>query len=263
MHIEGFDCLESPLSPSLSSGKTFFRITDGHGEYFVEEGKFRMTILSERKNIRLISICLFSLMIYAYLLSQSLPGIYFLEHHFQRYEVTKSIAERFDLSIPEGSEGITGSDGRTYSLYGLGWSILAVPFYLSGKWLGMPPENLVLMLNPMAGAVCVTLVFLFSIALGYTRRSSLAVAIFYGLGSMAWPLAKQPFDHTVETLFILSSVYFMYLYVSRDKNVCLVFSALSIGIAINTRLTSSLILPALFFMIIWKYMQNRQRSWAF
>jgi hypothetical protein len=105
------------------------------------------------------------------------------------------------------------------------------------------------LLNPLVGAATVTLVFLFSIALGYSRRSSLVVAIFYGLGTLAWPMAKHPFDHVVETLFVLLSVYFMYLHASKNAIMQLILSALCIGFAINTRLVSILTLPALLVMM--------------
>jgi hypothetical protein len=205
--------------------------------------------LPQIKNIKRIAICLFTFVTHIYLLSLSLPNVYSVDQYHQRYEVTRSIVERFDLSIPEGYDGIEGIDGRTYSLYGLGWSILAVPFYTVGKFVGRSPENLLSILNPVAGAATVTLVFLFSIALGYSRRSSLAVAIFFGFGTFAWPLAKHPFDHVLETFFVLLSVYFMYLHVSKNGTKRLIISALCFGIAINIRLLSIMALPALLVLM--------------
>jgi hypothetical protein len=93
-----------------------------------------------------------------YLLSKSY--IYDVEQHAQRYQVAKSIVEKGELSIPESTYSMRGMDGRSYSLYGLGWSILAVPFYVGGKYVGNP-ENFTLLLNPLVGAATVTLVFIF------------------------------------------------------------------------------------------------------
>src|SRR3989337_2366872 len=180
----------------------------------------------------------------------SLSPFIAIDQYISRYEVTKSIAERFEISIPEGSHtSVKGADGRTYSLYGLGWPILAVPLYFIGKIFGWDPGTFTILLNQLAGTATVPLVFLFSIALGYSRRSSLVVAIFYGFGTFAWPLAKHPFDHIVETLFVLLSVYFMYLHTSKNTIIHLLLSAFCIGFAINTRLVSILALPALFVMM--------------
>jgi hypothetical protein len=65
---------------------------------------------------------------------------------------------------------------------------------------------------------------------------------------MAWPLAKQPFEHVVETLFILLSVYFLYLFILREKITRLILSAVFLGIALNIRITSLLVVPALFLI---------------
>jgi len=75
------------------------------------------------------------------------------------------------------------------------------------------------------------------------------VSMFYGFGTFAWPMAKHPFDHTVETLFVLLSVYFMYLHSTKNAIMQLILSALCLGVAINTRLVSILSLPALLVMM--------------
>ena len=204
--------------------------------------------ISEGGKIRFIAIYLFTFVICVYFVS--LSSFPLIDQFVSRYEVTKSIVERFNLSIPEGNQSnIKGVDGRSYSLYGLGWPILAAPLYIIGKIFGREPVTHVFLLNPLAGAATVTLVFLFSIALGYSRRSSLVVAIFYGFGTFAWPMAKHPFDHIVETLCVLLSVYFMYLHTLKNKIIQLLISAFCIGFAINTRLVSVLALPALMVMM--------------
>src|SRR4030067_2956213 len=204
--------------------------------------------LSEGGKIRVTAIYLVTFVTCVYFIS--LSTFFAIDQYISRYEVTKSIAERFEVSIPEGSPtSIKGVDGRTYSLYGLGGPILAVPLYMMGKIFGHYPVTHVFLLNTLAGSATVTLVFLFSTALVYSRRSSLVVAIFYGFGTFAWPLAKHPFDHIVETLFVLLSVYFLYLHTSKNAITQLLLSALCIGFAINTRLVSVLALPALFVMM--------------
>jgi 4-amino-4-deoxy-L-arabinose transferase-like glycosyltransferase len=203
--------------------------------------------LSEGGIVRITAIYLVTFAICIYFLSIS--NVYVVDQHIQRYQVAKSIVEKWDVSIPESTSSIRGIDGRFYSLYGLGWPILVVPFYTIGKYVGRHPENLMLLLNPLIGAATVTLVFLFSIALGYSRRSSLIVALFYGFGTFAWPMAKHPFDHVVETLFVLLSVYFMYLHSTNNAIRHLILSALCLGIAVNTRLVSILSLPALLVLM--------------
>ena len=201
----------------------------------------------------------------AFHLSLFIVSIYLISYSFiwteyflHRFEDTKSLVDNLDFSISNlKSTGVIGIDGRIYSIHGLGWPVLAAPFYLVGKHTGLNPAVLVSLMALLVSGATVLLVFLFSRSIGYSNRSSLAAAIFYGLGSMAWPYSKHPSDHIIETFFILLSVYMMYIYRSQKKSFFLIFSALSIGYALNTRLTSSLIIPALYFMIIWDYIENR------
>jgi len=203
------------------------------------------------ETVRLIIFYLFTFFIAVYFLSTSIRNFYNTEASQLRFQVTKSIVERFDLSVPEGT-GMRGSDGREYSWLGVGSAILAVPFYIAGKLIGGTPENAVSVMNQIFGAATVVLVFLFSASLGYSRRASVIVSFLYGLCTMAWPLAKSPFDHNVETFFVLLSVYLIYLRMVDKKISYLVSSAISLGIAFITRPISMLIMPCLFiFMIIY------------
>jgi hypothetical protein len=203
---------------------------------------------SMNTKIRFLSLNLFICFVCIYLLSSSHSNAVDTDASKARYLVTESIVERSDLAIPD-SLGIKGVDGRDYSWYGLGQSILAIPFYIIGKYVGTP-ENAVSIMNPLFGAATVVLVFLFSIALGYSNRNSLYAAILYGLCTFAWPLAKQPFDHTMETFFVLLSVYLLYVHVSDRKPSYLLLSAFSIGCAFIIRQISILVLSPLLILIL-------------
>jgi len=203
---------------------------------------------------RAISFNLFIFFVSVYLLSTSPINISDTDVSQARYLVTRSIVEEFDLSIPSGL-GVKGVDGRDYSWHGLGQSILAIPFYIIGKYISAP-ENAVSIMIQIFGAAIAVLVFLFSTVLGYSQRISVLVSFFYGLCTFAWPLAKQPFDHTIETFFVLLSVYFLYLYVTNKKLLYLPFSAFSLGFAFITRQTSMLVIPALFILTIVSYLKR-------
>ena len=202
---------------------------------------------NREKTVWFISLNLFLFFTAIYLLTSSYTSVYDTDASQARYEVTRSIVENFELSIPKGM-GVKGIDGRDYSWFGVGSSAIAVPFYIFGSFAGSP-DYAVSIMNQLIGAATVVLVFLFSLALGYSTRISLTVSLFYGLGTFAWPLSKQPFDHTVETFFVIFSVYFAYLYTLNKQPRHLLFSAFGLGFAFITRLTSLLIAPALLLLI--------------
>jgi hypothetical protein len=202
----------------------------------------------------LVNLFVFFLSIY--LLTASGLNMLMTDVGAARIEVIKSIIDRFDLSIPSGL-GILGADGREYSLFGIGSVLAALPFFFIGKLSGASPENAVSVMNQIIGAATVVLVFLFSTTLGYTRRVSLLVSIFYGLGTFAWYYAKDPGDHTLETFCVLSAVFFMYRFNKACTKRYLFLSGISLGIALLTRPASTLIIPPL--LILMSFPQATRR----
>jgi 4-amino-4-deoxy-L-arabinose transferase-like glycosyltransferase len=196
---------------------------------------------------RALLLYLFLFFVSLYLLTSSGGAVYDSDQSMVRYETTRAIVERFDLSVP--GQGIRGIDGRDYSWYGIGQPLMAIPFYAAGKFTGFP-QAAVSIMNELFSAGTVVLIFLFCLSLGYSRRASCLVAIFYGLGTMAWPLSKQPFDHPVEAFCVLSSVYFMYRYTASEKLSGLVLSSFGAGLAFTIRYVPCLIVPPLLTQII-------------
>lgn len=204
---------------------------------------------------RLIVFHLFIFFFSIYFLTASLINFYNVEPSQLRIEVVRSMVERFDLSIPDG-HGVKGVDGKDYSWFGIGSVLISVPFYITAKSIGIYPEILVSKINQLVSAATVILVFLFCITLGFSRRASLSTSFFYGLGTMAWPLSKQPFDHIFETFFILLSVYYMYRHLINKKDSYLFLSSIFLGIAFITRLTSILVIFPLYILIIFYYLKK-------
>lgn len=183
-----------------------------------------------------------------YIFTSSGNSVFDSDASLARYELTKSIAEKFDLSIPAGY-GVRGIDGRDYSWSGLGYSIFSLPFYFAGKLTSSNPGLAVSLINQIVGVMTVILIFRFLLALGYSRRASFLIGIFYGLGTIAWPIAKQPFDNGLETFFVLLSIYYIYSYFQNTKTTSLIFSSFGLGFAFITRPTAILVTASIFFLL--------------
>ncbi|HOI16702.1 MAG TPA: glycosyltransferase family 39 protein [Geobacteraceae bacterium] len=166
-----------------------------------------------------------------------------------RLEVVASILERHDLNVPAGM-GMTGADGREYSWFGIGSVLLSLPLYLLGKIFGVQPCNPVMLLNPLFSVATVSLVFLFTLSLGYSRRSSVLVSILYGFGTLALYYAKDPGDHALETFFILLSFFGMHRFLVSGRTGYILISGMSLGMAFLTRGNSILIVPPLLLMLV-------------
>jgi len=194
-----------------------------------------------------IAIYLFILFLSVYFLTAS-GQVGFTDVGNARIEVLKSLVSKHELTVPAGI-GIKGADGREYSLFSIGSVVSAIPFYFLGKLIGVSPWSLINIINQISGAVTVVLVFLFSVSLGYSKRAALYTSIVYGCCTMAWYYSKDSGDHTLETLFVLFSIYFMFQYSINKKNLYFIFSIVSFGFAFITRPTSVLIIPSLLILI--------------
>lgn len=200
------------------------------------------------KNIAHIAMSLFMLLFSVYLVTA--PGyVYEADVSQLRMAVAASIVDRFDLTVTPDI-GIQGADGRSYSWFGIGPVLAAVPFYIAGKFSGVSPANYVCLFNLVIGALTAVLVFIFTAYLGYSLRAAFLASLFYGLGTMAWYYSKDPGDHTIETFLILLTLYFGHRFGKECKASDLILSALFLGMALLTRPTSILIMPALICQLI-------------
>jgi hypothetical protein len=204
-------------------------------------------------HIRIICFNLFILFSALYILTA--PGRIDVYDAKVRYNVTHNLIETGEL-VTEESTGLPGKDGRYYSWYGLGQSLLAIPFYILGKWMGNA-VTVVSLINPLIGAFTCVVIFRFCTRLGYSHRASLLVTFFYGLGTFAWPYAKMNHDGPITTLFTLLAVYCVFVYHKLGLYRYLVFSSCSLGVAVLTRFTSFVMLPAIFLFI---YFMNRSEG---
>lgn len=207
-----------------------------------------------RRTVRLIGFNLFIFFTATYLLTASgaaFSNALLSDVAQMRIEVARSIIERLDLNVPSGM-GMIGADGREYSWFGIGSVILFLPLFLFAKSAGLTPEHVVFIMNHFFGVATAVLVFFFSISLGYSRRAAVLVSMIYGLGTMAWYYSKDSGDHTIETFFILFSIYSMHRYTADKKVSQLLLSALSFGFSLITRPTAILIMPALFIMLFFR-----------
>ena len=119
------------------------------------------------------------------------------------------------LELPTTS-AVTGRDGKLFSKYALGLSLLAVPLYLLGQGLaavsgaataGDAARLWVSFLNPLALAGCGWLLLRFSRAFGFRQSTGRWLALAFVFASMAWPYAKTFYPQPALTFLLLWLVY--------------------------------------------------------
>lgn len=179
------------------------------------------------------------------------------------YLVTKNIVENHSLSIdPEGRPGLfkKGKDGKYYSKYGLGTSVLAIPFYYFGRTIGkllnIPSEfstkfSVSLMGSLLTALMCVV-IFKFTLKLNFPLRKCLILSSIYGLCTMAWAYSEDLYSTTIVNLFLFFAIYLIYDLCEKTPTSLIFYSGLSLGIAILTRYDTLIMVPILLLYLTVK-----------
>ncbi|MBU0511469.1 MAG: hypothetical protein KKD28_08130 [Chloroflexi bacterium] len=189
-------------------------------------------------------------------------------------------AQDASLFLPDTPEpfwttsAVPGRGGYTYSKYGIGQSLAAVPLYLLGGIGGglLTPENhsqpegwaarlAVSMLNPLALAGCGWLLVRFGRALGYRTSTSRWIALAAIFTSMAWPYVKTFYPQPGVMFLVLGAVYMAYRWRGTLDQHWLWGLSLACGAAILFRLSTIIILPAIVLYLTLAAPAHRRWDW--
>ena len=177
--------------------------------------------------------------------------------------VTKNIVEKHSLALDPLERRdliVKGKGDKYYSKYGLGTSILAIPFYLTGKIvaqvMGIPKDFVTKFFVSLMGAfitamMCV-FVFKLSLKMGFPLKISFMLPLIYGLGTMAWVYSEDLYSTTIVNLFLFIAVYFIYDFREGITSTQILFSGIMMGLAILARYDALIIMPILVVYIVIK-----------
>ena len=200
------------------------------------------------------------------------------------FRTTESIVERGETSIDplEGFATKKGRNGKEYAQYGLGQSVLAVPFYCLGKGIAAiaGPEFLeafrwdtiqyhersvdsfckrlgVSLYNTFVSAMLALLVYVCARGIYGQERPALCCALLYGGCTMAWPQARTFFSEPTAAMFLFAG--FSILLLGQSTRLSFMSSGLCLGLSALTRLDSIVAFPALGLCAIFAYGTTRSR----
>ena len=146
-----------------------------------------------------------------------------------------------------------------YSGTGLMQSVLAIPFYFVGSWLGVEQWKIVdLLYSPMLSAISGCFVYAIARRLRMSRKLSATIAILYGFATIAWPYAKFFFDVTTASTMQLAAVYFVLDPNEHRKSIFL--SGLFVGFSVFARIAQVIVLPAMIGYVAFKHRVSIRRA---
>ena len=144
------------------------------------------------------------------------------------------------------AQGFFGVDGHVYSKKGIGLSLAMAPLY----WIGLVVSQLGMLqtaslINPVITAACGGLLFLLIRRLGYTRLVAGAVALLYGVATIAAVYSKYLFSEPLAGLLLLGASYLLIAF-RQDRQLWQAAAAgLLAGLSVTTRANNLFLVPVL------------------
>lgn len=199
-------------------------------------------------------------------------GHFFSTDHVAVYLTTQGIIERGSLAIKPINDAAKGRDGNYYAVFGLGQSIADIPLYLVGKfvdgisppavkayfggvqlgdWGGTVPIFFVSLLNQFVTPLTCVLILLFCVRLGFSLRTSFLTTLIFGLSTAAWVYARDSFQHPLESLLLLLSIYILFANQGNLRPRHMLLSGAALGMGILTRINLLAVLPAIAIYLLY------------
>lgn len=117
-------------------------------------------------------------------------------------DVARSIVDRHALTTTHDALGFN----TPYASYGIGMSLVMVPLYAMQRGLGVAPDVLVTLANPLILATCGVVLFRLARALDLRPGQAVAAALAFGLLTMAPNMSTEVFSEPAVALGCLLAV---------------------------------------------------------
>jgi hypothetical protein len=200
--------------------------------------------------------------------------------------VTANLVSGKSLALPDSMPKYAGAsrpgaDGKDYSVYQIGQSLVYAPFYFAAKgllafaepydaakfgnnqaqydtYLERQTRSYLSFCPLLFAALSCSIFFLFALGLGFSDPSSLILTLFYGLGTMVWPYSKFLMTESLQNCLLLATVYL--LFVQRAGALvrprAMLLAGACFGLLLSVRASAVILLPPLAFY--W-FFRNRDR----
>ncbi|HLG20464.1 MAG TPA: hypothetical protein VI895_11710 [Bdellovibrionota bacterium] len=201
--------------------------------------------------------------------------------------VTSNLVSQRPLYLPDAvpkypGAADLGKNGKYYSAYQIGQSLVYAPFYFATKqilswsepygsvkygseveydvWLERETRRYLYLCPTLFAALSCAIFFLFACGLGFAETTGLALTVFYGLGTMVWPYSKLLLTETTQNLLLLSAVYLLF---NQRKEGALRPKAMALagacfGLLLSIRVIFIVLLPVLAVYWFWKNRSERR-----
>ena len=164
----------------------------------------------------------------------STPGYFATSMGVSAYLAAQSLIEDADFALekPTMESGI-GKDGKHYVYQGLGFILVVTLFSVFFKLLGI--IEWVSITNHILTAIACLLVFHIGRELKYSLKTSVLIALIYGVGTMAWVHSRYLMPEPLTTVVYLTAFLFLLRYKKKRKRKWLFMCGFFAGLALIVR----------------------------
>ncbi|MBX7151257.1 hypothetical protein K1X84_06415 [bacterium] len=179
----------------------------------------------------------------------------------------QSLTDRGTLAIPEGiiNNGVYGKDGQYYLGGGIGFTLVAMPFYVIGKLaltiFPVPEAYHIFILkgalsltNQFLTALLAVMFFLFARSFNYSNRLSFFLTAALIFSTNIFPYAKSAMREPLLTLSLLGVFFFLRQFELTRKTLSLHAAGVCFTLLIHTKLVFIILLPLI--AIYFSYVVN-------
>lgn len=163
------------------------------------------------------------------------------------------------------TSAVPGRNGKSYSKYGIGQSLLSIPLYLFGSAAAGPDgaRFAVSLLNAFVLAVCGWLMAELGVALGYRRCTAQWLGAAFVFTSLAWPYVKTFYSQPAVTFCLLLLVYAALRWEQTQQTRWAWLLGLGCLALLLFRLGEAIAFPVLFIYLLLASWRLKRWDWLF
>lgn len=156
------------------------------------------------------------------------------------YRVTESLALRHSFQVQDPA----WHANEPYAYFGIGVSLLLLPFYGLGSLLGGDGTRFIVLYGPLVTALTAWALFRLLLELGASLSRSLAIALVFAFGTLAWHYSTAIFSEPLVGLGLTAALYWLRRYQRDARPRWLVAAGTATALTLLARWDSLLLVVA-------------------
>jgi len=191
------------------------------------------------------------------------------------FGVTATLVDRGTFAQPASEDievrrvVVRGRDGQNYAITGPLQSLLAIPYYLLGKWIAQafpPPfygyftRMFVSFFNAPVQAAMTALVYLLALDIGYRRRTALFLALSLALSTVVWPYARTFYAESLLTLWLVVATWAVLRYARGASWHWMSLTGVALALGTATKYVTGVAGPIVAIYLLIHFIQKWRRA---